>query len=394
MSTSKNVRDIIVAFAKEWGVPIAEVEQLTSQATIDRMASTKTADSWDNGTVFADEGFEPPKPSGNAVSQGTLSVHDTKEAEMLGRYQDLGLLGMGSMGEVRLVRDPDLRRTLAMKILHQRLMEKPRIVSRFIEEAQVEAQLQHRNIVPVHELGCLPNGRHYFTMKQIRGTEFSKKIQGVHQHSSQERWRKATDGTSFRDLIRIFQQVCETVAFAHSQGVIHRDLKPDNVMIGDFGEVLVVDWGLAKVLGRAEPEFHDEDQVETDRSTSQTHQTRMGTIAGTPCYMAPEQAFGHTEEVGTGTDVYTLGAILYEILSGTRPFQGVTVEEILNQVKHGLPPALRSVLDGNIEDREHEESASQGMAPCRFSTRYPTGSQRSATRPCNERSVTERTALA
>ena len=133
MSTSKNVRDIIVAFAKEWGVPIAEVEQLTSQATIDRMASTKTADSWDNGTVFADEGFEPPKPSGNAVSQGTLSVHDTKEAEMLGRYQDLGLLGMGSMGEVRLVRDPDLRRTLAMKILHQRLMEKPRIARRFIE---------------------------------------------------------------------------------------------------------------------------------------------------------------------------------------------------------------------------------------------------------------------
>ena len=123
--------------------------------------------------------------------------------------------------------------------------------------SEVEAQLQHPNIVPVYEIGRLPDGRHYFTMKQIRGTEFSEKIAAVHGASLDDRWRPADDGTTFRDLVRIHQQVCETVAYAHSQGVIHRDLKPDNIMIGGFAEVLVVDWGLAKVLGREETE-HDE----------------------------------------------------------------------------------------------------------------------------------------
>jgi len=349
MSTSKTVEDIIFAFAKQWNVPASEVEQLIRQTTTGGETPSHTIDAWEDETVFAEEVSDTPKTRKAVSTHSRYSIEPTDEVPMLGRYQDLGLLGVGSMGEVRLVRDLDLRRTLAIKILHQRLIGKPRIVSRFIEEAQVEAQLQHRNIVPVHELGCLPDGRHYFTMKQIRGTEFSKKIQSVHRHSSPEHWRQASDGTSFRDLVRIFQQVCETVAFAHSQGVIHRDLKPENVMVGDFGEVLVVDWGLAKVMGRDEPEFHDDDQVETDRSTSQMHQTRMGSIAGTPCYMAPEQAFGRTDEVGTATDVYTLGAILYEILSGSPPFQGMTVEAVLEQVKHHPPPVLRSLLDGDIE---------------------------------------------
>ena len=167
----------------------------------------------------------------------------------LGRYEDLGLLGMGGMGEVRRVRDPSLRRSMAMKIIHWDMMDSSRLVSRFIEEAQVEVQLQHPNIVPVYEIGRLPDGRHYFTMKQIRGKAFTDKISRVHEASLEDRWRPSDDGTTFRDLIRIHQQVCETVAYAHSQGVIHRDLKPDNIMIGGFAGSAGRGLGLYEGLG-------------------------------------------------------------------------------------------------------------------------------------------------
>jgi len=246
------------------------------------------------------------------------------------------------MGEVRRVEDPDLRRTLAMKIVHQDLMKNSRMVSRFVEEAQVQAQLQHPNIVPIHEISRLPDGRAYFTMKEIKGTEFSKKIKSVHDQSFGNRWSPAEDGTTFRDLIRIFQQVCETMAYTHSKGLIHRDLKPDNIMIGDFGEVLVVDWGLAKVLTNEGIEFDEDSEpsIDSDRSQTEAHQTHAGSVAGTPCYMAPEQAFGRTEELCRATDVYALGAILYEVLSGVPPFRGNSAAEVLERVKSASPSPL------------------------------------------------------
>ena len=280
-------------------------------------------------------GGEGPEMSTNTIGPHTGS---------LGRYEDLGLLGVGGMGEVRRVRDGNLRRIMAMKIIHTSYMERPRLVSRFVEEAQIQAQLQHPNIVPIYEIEQLPDGRHYFTMKQIRGTEFTEKIGAVHGASMDDRWRAADDGTTFRDLIRIHQQVCETVAYAHSQGVIHRDLKPENIMIGGFGEVLVVDWGLAKVLGRENDQrIENANIIETVRSDSSAHQTRTGSVSGTPCYMAPEQAFGMNEDVGTATDVYTLGAILYEILSGLPPFSGSSAEEVIEKVKHSHPSVLREL---------------------------------------------------
>jgi tetratricopeptide (TPR) repeat protein/serine/threonine protein kinase/predicted ATPase len=375
MSTTKQQRELIAAFAQEWGVPVSVVERLLARTadvpTTDGEELSHTPTTIDNHLHTIYEGDAPQPPAARfGVAQpmraeATISItdeaHDPTSSGVaagpfqlshLGRYEDLGLLGVGGMGEVRQVRDPDLRRTLAMKIIHPRLLEHPRSVSRFVEEAQIEAQLQHPNIVPVHELGQLSDGRHYFTMKEIRGTEFSKKIRAVHALSELDRWRPAPDGTTFRDLVRIFRQVCDAVAFAHSQGVIHRDLKPDNIMIGDFGEVLVVDWGLAKVLGREGPTDHGEaeDFVETDRSSSDAHQTRMGSIAGTPCYMAPEQAFGHTKNVGMTTDVYTLGSILYEILSGNPPFTGETADEVLEKVKNSHPEVLRTTEEEATED--------------------------------------------
>ena len=261
----------------------------------------------------------------------------TSSQNMEDRYIDLGLLGKGGMGEVRKVRDKVLKRNLAMKIIHLNFVQNKNALSRFIEEAQVGAQLQHPNIVPIHDLGELPDGRFYFTMKQIRGREFTDLIQEVHQASTEEMWRASPNGTTFRRLIQIFHTICETMAFSHSLGVIHRDLKPENVMIGDFGEVLVVDWGIAKVLGAAETFIEDfDDLVQTDHAMA----TRMGMVAGTPSYMSPEQAKGRIDLVSTPSDIYTLGAILYEILSGKPPYTGASALEIVEQVKEKRPVSL------------------------------------------------------
>jgi len=267
----------------------------------------------------------------------------TGRAPLPTRYEELGVLGVGGMGEVLRVRDRSLNRILAMKVLHARLMDSPALVSRFVEEAQVQAQLQHPNIIPIHEIGALSDGRPYFTMKQAQEDAFLGRIQQVHRASTDTQWRPTKDGTTFRDLIRTFHQICVTMAYAHSQGVIHRDLKPENVLIGRFGEVLVVDWGLAKVLSGSSPSSMDElDRIETARSQADGHKTRFGSVAGTPIYMAPEQAHGHTERIGIHTDIYTLGAILYEVLSGRPPYQGGSVDEIIERVRTGdvLPPSL------------------------------------------------------
>ncbi len=281
----------------------------------------------------------------------------TEPRDKLGRYDDLGLLGAGGMGEVRKVFDRSLNRTLAMKIIHPKLMDKERAVMRFIEEAQVGAQLQHPNIVPVHEIGQLLDGRYYFTMKEIRGAQFTEKIQGVHEQSDATRWRPATDGTTFRHLLQTFQQVCATVAYAHSQGVVHRDLKPENILIGGFGEVLVVDWGIAKVMGNRSTEGQT-GAIETSRSSHEAMLTQVGAVAGTPHFMSPEQARGQIEEIGPAADVYTLGAILYVILSGRPPFEGKSLEDVLEQVRTSTPPTLRTSFRTTPEG-----GASEGTDP-------------------------------
>ncbi len=362
---SKTKQDRIHAFAQQWGIPIASVRALVEESADASMGDgvirkthrpEETIFHMDVASAEVDALEIPTTKMGletiilpglDQTDPPATDPPPRRARSFLGRYEDLGMLGVGGMGEVRRVLDLDLRRTLAMKIIHEHLLCMPNYVSRFVEEAQVEAQLQHPNIVPVYEIGQLPDGRHYFTMKEIRGVELSKKIRSVHRASDAGQWRSDADGTSFRDLVRSFQRVCDAVAFSHSQGVIHRDLKPENIMLGGFGEVLVVDWGLAKVLGRKD-DVREEDSasVQTDRSTSDVHRTRMGSIAGTPCYMAPEQAFGQTEAVGPWTDIYTLGAILYEILAGVPPYVGDTVEEVLEQVKHGNPPSFYEWTEG------------------------------------------------
>jgi eukaryotic-like serine/threonine-protein kinase len=271
------------------------------------------------------------------------------DLQQIGRYEDLGLLGKGGMGEIRKIRDMDLNRSLAMKIIHPKMLKVPSIVSRFIEEAQVGAQLQHPSIIPVHEIGTLPDGRFFFTMKEIKGRDFSEAIREVHSAASGDLWQASPRGWSFQRLIGVFLQACSAVAYAHSKGVIHRDLKPGNIMLGAFGEVLVVDWGIAKIKGRIEHSVDDDwtSFVVTDRAKDNIFNTQFGQVAGTPAYMSPEQAMGQTDQIDHRSDIYSLGAILYEILTGREPFTGQSGQHVLQQVMSGPPLAIRSAVTGN-----------------------------------------------
>jgi len=302
-------------------------------------------------------GSEPvsgDRTGGYGRSDAALAAFQPKLADPLSRYEKLGLLGQGGMGEVWRVRDRDLNRVMALKVVRADRAPTERMLARFIEEAQATAQLQHPGIVPVHELGRLPDGRFYFTMKEIRGRTLAEVIAEVHEAARGGTWSPTATGQTFRRLIEAYLRTCEAVAYAHARGVVHRDLKPSNIMLGDYGEVLVVDWGLAKVLGRPDRVAAEGrlDPVVTSRSEEDVLATRMGEVAGTPAYMSPEQARGDVEHIGPPSDVYALGAVLYHILSGRPPFSG-SFMVILAQVASGeirpptgpapLPPELVSL---------------------------------------------------
>jgi serine/threonine-protein kinase len=206
-------------------------------------------------------------------------------------------------------------------VLGERLAERPEVVQRFVEEAQLGGQLQHPGIVPVYELGLSADERPYFAMKLVKGRTLAALLAD----------RKEA-GFGRRRLIDIFASVCQTLGYAHSRGVIHRDLKPSNVMVGAFGEVQLVDWGLAKVLradsaepaGVAGPAADDRSVIETVRSAPSADTTHSldGSVLGTPAYMSPEQARGEIDRVDERSDVFALGAILCELLTGSPPYAG------------------------------------------------------------------------
>ena len=258
----------------------------------------------------------------------------------IGEYDDLGILGVGGMGEVRRVRDRNLNRTLALKQIHQHLITSRRVFSRFVEEAQIGAQLQHPNIVPIHDLGTLKNGSLYFTMSEIKGVSYEKIIGELHASIENGRWKTTPSGWSLRKMMSAFVDVCSAMAYAHKKNVIHRDLKPENIMLGEFGEVLVVDWGIAKVLRRPK-NSEESSHIQTPAKTADMA-TRFGQVSGTPAYMSLEQARGDIHQIDERSDIYSLGAIMYELFTGIPPYTGTDGMEIVYKIREAPPTPITS----------------------------------------------------
>ena len=241
------------------------------------------------------------------------------------RYQVLGEIARGGIGIVYKGRDKDLNREVALKVLRAEYATRADVVQRFVEEAQVGGQLQHPGIVPVYGLGLQADGRPSFAMKLVKGRTLAELLES---------------NPKGIDRVAVFQQVVQTIAYAHSRGVIHRDLKPANVMVGAFGEVQVVDWGFAKVLGQEEPARPEQTIIETVRSGPEGSQSMVGSVMGTPAYMPPEQALGRIEELDERADVFSLGAILCQILTGEPPYTGEPRDQLVAAVQSRLGPAF------------------------------------------------------
>lgn len=216
------------------------------------------------------------------------------------RYELRELIARGGMGAVYAAEDRKLNRCVALKVLDSGAAA-PELAERLLREAQILAQLEHPGIVPVHDVGTLPDGRVFYTMKFVEGLRLDQHIKQL---------------DSLPERLRLFLRICDAVAFAHARGVLHRDLKPANVMVGSFGEVLVMDWGLAKVLkenpASGETVFASATQTENanKEETQSSAITGHGTVLGTPGYMSPEQERGETEKIDARSDIFSLSAVL------------------------------------------------------------------------------------
>lgn len=293
----------------------------------------------DGGT--AEDGHDTTLPDPQSRMTGTFRGEESTPGQVAqdplpdDRYRIMRTLGEGGMGRVYLVYDSDLKREVALKVI--RAERSALLRERFLEEAQVLGQLEHPNIVPIHDLAYIGSGRMYCTMRYVRGYSLQEVIRALRDGEAE-----ATRTYSLTRLMQIFLQVTQAASYAHAKGVVHRDLKPANVMLGEHGEVQVLDWGLAKVL--------DPRVVVTD---SHLHNTREGQILGTPAYMAPEQ-IGCTN-VDTRADVYALGVILYELLTLRLPITGASPRETLTALLTQKPvPPRELVTDRDVPSQLEE----------------------------------------
>ncbi len=304
----------------------------------------------------------PAMDSGSTAGQLEELVSELKAVTPSGSRYVIGAeIARGGMGSILKVWDKSLRRTLAMKVaLEAKGSTGPdapsatshRSLARFLDEAHITGQLDHPGIVPVQELGVDADGQVYFTMRLVKGGTLSDVFRKV---------KQGEDGWTEARALGVLLKVCEAMAYAHSKKVIHRDLKPANIMVGRFGEVYVMDWGLARVLGKHDPRdirirptdtasIHAPRGKLQDESPDSPLVTMDGDVVGTPVYMSPEQARGDIAGMGPHSDVYALGAMLYQLLTGTMPYllPGVVANKyaIWQRVQEGAPKPVHSLAPG------------------------------------------------
>jgi serine/threonine-protein kinase len=270
-----------------------------------------------------------------------------------GRFQIVRLHDRGALGEVYVARDQQLHRIVALKRIQSAHAVDREKCARFVVEAEITGRLEHPGIVPVYGLGAYDDGRPFYGMRFIRGDNLKAAIEQFHREEERGRAPGAR-ALALQKLLRRFLDVCNAIDYAHSRGVLHRDLKPGNIMLGRFGETLVVDWGLAKSLGRPDPAPAAtlDERTLVPQSGSDLRGTEFGARLGTPAYMSPEQAAGRIDELGPASDVYSLGATLYCLLTGRAPFTDPDMAELLRKVERGefVPPRkLKLWVDPALE---------------------------------------------
>jgi tetratricopeptide (TPR) repeat protein/tRNA A-37 threonylcarbamoyl transferase component Bud32 len=288
-----------------------------------------------NSSQLAETLATPAPAPGRATAD-----HPSLTTANRSRYALTRIHAEGGLGRIYIAHDNDLGRDVALKELKPAQADRPDAAQRLLKEAQVTGQLEHPNIVPVYELACWPqNEQPFYTMRLVGGQTMRAIIAAYHERRREGK----TDPLELRRLLGAFVSVCQALGYAHSRGVIHRDLKPENVVLGAFGEVIVLDWGLAKMLG------HPDDLAGPRVALSaqaQTDETLAGQILGTPAYMAPEQAEGQLDQLDARTDIYGLGAILFEILTGQPPHAGPDLATLLTKISEGPTPRPRATAPG------------------------------------------------
>jgi eukaryotic-like serine/threonine-protein kinase len=258
------------------------------------------------------------------------------------RFHVLRPLAWGGLGEVFVARDEELHREVALKLIQERHASDPGSLTRFRFEAEITGRLEHPGVIPMYGLGVDERGRAYYAMRFVRGESLKESIARFHGEDGPTR-EAGQRSLAFRELLGRFVDVCNTMAYAHGRGILHRDLKPANVMLGPYGETLVVDWGLAKVAGCPDGEpFTPDASLELLRASAGAS-TEPGSWLGTPAYMSPEQAAGRIDQLGPASDVYSLGATLYNLLTGKTAFDGPDVFTLLGKIRAGDFPPPRSV---------------------------------------------------
>jgi WD40 repeat protein len=302
---------------------------------------------------------------------GNVSHEELAGRIEAGRYRPVSFHAQGGLGLIFTAEDTELRRTVALKAMQSLPALDPASRQRFLLEAEITAMLEHPGVVPVHGMGLDASGRPYYAMRFVRGHTLGETIE-QHHRSDPNGASTAERNVEFRRLLTAFIAVCEAVAYAHSRGVIHRDLKPDNIMLGPYGEVLVLDWGLARSTAASGPDQKNLEAGSALPDPRRTDHTVQGRAKGTWAYMSPEQARGDWDRVGPASDIYSLGATLYILLTGKKPYEGRSAQEVAERVKAAdfVPPRRNNPA----VSRALEAVCIKAMAP-RPEDRYPDASE-------------------